>query len=74
MKLTKQRIKQLIKEELENVLNEQGQQADPMDCAYTILSKAEDLIRKSCKGVIAATGQIGTRQVTEYTLSVKRKA
>jgi len=78
MKLTKQQLKQLIKEELQKVLQEQEQQdpmQDPMDytmdCAYKLLSQAQELINKSCKGMSAVIQQTGGYHETEWSYSLK---
>jgi|3_EtaG_2_1085321.scaffolds.fasta_scaffold328921_2 hypothetical protein len=73
MKLTKTKLKQLIKEELNTVLNEK---TSPMGCAWSILSKAMDQLEKNC-GVLAFTTQTGggrNKEPDAYTLTVKPKS
>jgi len=73
MKLTKTKLKRIIKEELENVINEQ---ANPMDCAYSLLSQAADVISKKCPGVFANVQQKGggpNKDPDAYILTVKPK-
>jgi hypothetical protein len=54
MKLTKSQIKQLIKEEMQAVLNEK---TSPMNCAYAQLQQYMDEIKKTCPGVRAMLSQ-----------------
>lgn len=71
MKLTKQKLKQIIKEELNTVLNEK---TSPLDCAYTLLSQAADAISKKCPGVFANVQQTGggyNKGPDAYVLTVK---
>ena len=70
MKITKSQLEQIIKEELESVLNEK---ASPMDCAYNILSAASDQINKNCglTGFVQQQGGGPGKEPDAYILAVK---
>jgi len=63
MKLTKSKLKQIIKEEVQDALANLDEAAHeaapvkPLDCAYNILEKAEAEIKKNCKGASATIRQ-----------------